>query len=179
MRGFMIVAVTLALGGVAAAQHSAVTPVIHRKPIHSETNVYRPFVGTWKLVSSTEKLPDGTVKPYGFGPHAMGYLMYDATGHVCAQVVNPDRPVWQDPNNPTPGEIKTAFDGFGGYCGIYKVDAKTHTLEHIPQVPFDPNLVDKPSPRQYRFEGKHLIYTGSDKDDGTPVRWTMVWQRID
>jgi len=146
---------------------------------NSSTAVFKPFVGTWRLVLSQERLSDGTVRPYGFGPRAQGYLMYDATGHVCAQVVNPDRPKWRNPDQPTPEEIRTAFDGFGGYCGTYTVDPGNGTMAHHPEVPFDPNIVGKPSPRNYRFEGNKLIYTGKEKHDGGESEWKMVWERVE
>jgi hypothetical protein len=140
---------------------------------------FRPFVGTWRLVSSVEVLPDGTSRPYGFGPHAQGYLMYDATGHVCAQVVNPDRPKWIDPEHPTPQEVKTAFDGFGGYCGTFTVDEKSHTAAHIPEVSFDPNLVGQAKPRSYRFDGDKLIYSGTEKlEPSGESNWTMTWEKV-
>ena len=139
---------------------------------------FAPFLGTWKLVSSLETRRDGSVHPYGFGPHPAGYLMYDATGHMCAQVVNTDRPKWKDPDHPTPEEIKTAFDGFGGYCGSYTVDGDTTTAVHIPEVPFDPNLPGQTKPRNYRFEDGHLIYSGTDKTDDGDVRWEMIWQKV-
>jgi Lipocalin-like domain len=140
---------------------------------------FRPFVGTWRLVSSVEVLPDGTARPYGFGPHPQGYLMYDATGHVCAQVVNPDRPQWIDPEHPTPQEVKTAFDGFAGYCGTFTVDEKSHTAAHIPEVSFDPNLVAQPTPRSYRFESNKLIYSGTEKREPSgESNWTMIWEKV-
>jgi len=169
MRSLMRAA--LALSTMTAAAQTAKTP--------APNAAFRPFVGTWRLVSSVEELPDGTSRPYGFGPHAEGYLMYDSTGHVCAQVADPDRPKWADPEHPTPQEVKTAFDGFGGYCGSYTVDEKSHTAAHIPEVSIDPNLVGQPKPRSYRFENDKLIYSGSEKLD--PVgesHWTMTWEKV-
>jgi hypothetical protein len=154
-----------------------------QRPVKSSTKTaksadssFTPFVGTWKLVSSVQRMPDGTVKPYGFGPRASGYLMYDATGHVCAQVVNPDRPMWVDSDHPTPAEIRTAFDGFGGYCGTFTVNPEKHTLAHIPEISFDPNIVGKPSSRTYSFDAGRLVYEGT-ADDGES-HWTMTWERV-
>ena len=139
----------------------------------------KPFVGTWRLVSSVEVLPDGSSRPYGFGPHAQGYLMYDATGHMCAQVIDPDRPKWVDPEHPTPQEVKTSFEGFGGYCGTYTVDEKKHTAAHIPEVGLDPNDAGHPKPRDYRFEDGRLIYSGAEKQEsGGESHWTMIWERV-
>jgi hypothetical protein len=165
-----VIRAALLLSSIAAAQTT--------KP-PAPNPAFRPFVGTWRLVSAVEVLPDGTSRPYGFGPHAQGYLMYDATGHVCAQVADPDRPKWADPEHPTPQEVKTAYDGFGGYCGSYTVDEKAHTAAHIPEVALDPNLVGQPKPRSYRFENEKLIYSGTEKLE--PVgesHWTMTWERV-
>ena len=140
---------------------------------------FKPFIGTWRLVSSVEHHADGTEKPYGFGAHAAGYLMYDAGGHVCAQVVNLDRPHWADPDNPKPEEIKTAFDGFGGYCGTYKVDPAKGRAEHIPEVGFDPNEIGQSKPRSYRFEQGQLIYSGTEKRPDGEVVWTMTWKKVE
>jgi lipocalin-like protein len=145
----------------------------------AERDPRAPFVGTWRLVSSTETLPDGTTRPYAFGAHPQGYMMYDAAGHMCAHVVNSDRPKWKDPNHPTPEEIKTAYDGYGGYCGTYTVDEKTTTVVHMPEVPFDPNLVGSPKPRTYKFENGQLIYTGSESlEEGGESHWTMIWEKV-
>ncbi len=137
-----------------------------------------PFVGTWKLVSSQMRLPDGTVKPYGFGPRAVGTLMYDAGGRLCVQVVNPDRPLWADPDHPTPQEIKTSFDGFGGYCGTFTVDTERRVVTHVPEIGFDPNVKGKPSPRNYTLDEDRLVYDGVDTSDGAEVKWTMIWERV-
>jgi len=145
----------------------------------AERDPRTPFVGTWRLVSSTETLPDGTTRPYAFGAHPQGYMMYDAAGHMCAHVVNSDRPKWKDPDHPTPEEIKTAYDGYGGYCGTYTVDEKTTTVVHMPEVPFDPNLVGSPKPRTYKFENGQLIYTGSESlEEGGESHWTMIWEKV-
>jgi hypothetical protein len=168
MRSVMCAA--LLLGAMLVAQTTKAT---------APNAAFRPFVGTWRLVSSVEVLPDGSSRPYGFGAHALGYLMYDATGHVCAQVADPDRPKWVDPDHPTPGEIKSAYDGFGGYCGRFTVDEKAHTSAHIPEVALDPNLAEQSKPRSYKFEGDRLIYSGVEKLEPTgESHWTMTWEKV-
>jgi hypothetical protein len=165
----MMCAVLLLSSMTAAAQTKTAPP----------NPAFHLFAGTWRLVSSVEVLPDGTSRPYGFGPHAQGYLMYDATGHVCAQVVDPDRPKWVDPEHPTPQEIKAAFDGFGGYCGTFTVDEKSHTAAHIPEVSFDPNLVGQSKQRSYRFENDKLIYSGTEAlSPSGESHWTMTWEKV-
>lgn len=179
MNRALVVTFALAISSLASAQaHAAHAKTTTAKKTET-LDARKPFVGTWKLISSTEVLPDGTERPYGFGVHPKGYLMYDATGHMCAQVVNSDRPAWKDPDHPTPEEIKTAFDGFGGYCGTYTVDDKATTLTHMPEVPFDPNLGGQPKPRTYKFDNGNLVYTGTEPlEGGGETHWTMVWERV-
>lgn len=177
MRNFVLIAAVISLAINTPAQVSKARRAPQTKS--AAEPVLKPFIGTWKLISSTETLTDGTVRPYGFGPHAAGYLMYDATGHMCAQVVNPDRPKWQNPEKPTSEETKTAFDGFGGYCGTYTVDEKSGTAAHVPEISFDPNLPGQRKPRSYRFDGAdRLIYSGNEKSADGESHWEMVWERV-
>jgi hypothetical protein len=170
MRNLILALLLIAAVAIAAMEYRSIS-----KPVPA----YRAFVGSWRLVSSVEVLPDGNPRPYGFGPHAQGYLMYDATGHVCAQVADPDRPRWADPEHPTPAELAAAYNGFGGYCGTYTVNEKTHTAAHIPEVSLNPNLVNQPQPRSYRFENDNLIYYGIEKlETGGESHWTMTWERL-
>lgn len=145
-----------------------------RKP----SDAMKPFVGTWKLVSSRETLPNGTVRPYGFGPRPAGMVMYDAFGNMCAQVVNTERPKWKDPEKPSAEEIKTAFDGFGGYCGTYTVDEKNGTMAHHPEISFDPNQMGQPKPRNYKFEGNRLTYSGTERGSEGETKWVMTWEKV-
>jgi len=47
------------------------------------------LVGTWRLVSRVVTLEDGTaVQDPGLGKTPSGYLIYDSSGHVAAQLGN-------------------------------------------------------------------------------------------
>ena len=51
------------------------------------------IIGTWRLVAARQRLADGTQRADpATGAHGVGYIMYDATGHVCVVIANPDRP---------------------------------------------------------------------------------------
>jgi hypothetical protein len=179
MRAAGHLTVALLLGLALHAQNATAPDQKPTKPAQHVANAgLKPFVGTWKLISSQETLADGTVRPYGFGPHPAGMLMYDAKGNMCAQVVNTDRPKWKDPDKPTADEIKTAFDGFGGYCGTYTVDESNSTMAHHPEIAIDPNLTGQPKPRDYRFEGNHLIYSGTESSASGDSKWVMTWEKV-
>src|SRR5689334_10518694 len=84
------------------------------------------FIGTWKLLSTQEKLRDGHTRPYtDIGANAQGYLMYAADGHMCATLMKPGRPNWHgEVEEATDAEKISAASGYTTYCGRYKVDEK-------------------------------------------------------
>lgn len=135
--------------------------------------------GSWRLVSVEVTLKNGTVEPDPmFGPHARGYLMYEPDGHMCAEIMNPDRPAWQNPTKPTNEEKTAAFDGFIAYCGTYRLDAPHSTVTHYPDVAWTPAYVGSTQPRPFRIEGKRLIITPASTDPNITKR-VLTWERAE
>ncbi len=137
------------------------------------------LIGSWRLVSVQVTLKDGTVKPdERFGPHARGYIMYAPEGHMCAEIMNPDRPAWKNSDKPTNEEKISSFDGFIAYCGTYKLDAARSTVTHYPEVAWNPPYVGSTQPRPFRIEGKRLIITPASEDPNVAKR-VLTWERAD
>ena len=136
------------------------------------------IIGTWELVSTEERLTNGSKRPYlDVGALGKGYLMYTADGHMCAAAMNPERPAWQDVNKPTETEKVRAMDGFFGYCGRYEIDTLHHTIYHYPEVSLDPNFVGSKQIRPYGLDTE--ILTFSDKDTTPGVEsYTIRWRKI-
>jgi hypothetical protein len=136
------------------------------------------IIGTWELVSTEERLTNGSKRPYlDVGARGKGYLMYTADGHMCAAGMNPDRPAWQDVNKPTETEKVRAMDGFFGYCGRYEIDTLHHAIYHYPEVALDPNVVGTKQVRPYGLDAE--ILTFSDKDTTPGVEsYTISWKKI-
>jgi hypothetical protein len=144
-----------------------------------DSSVRNRFIGTWKLVAAQETLRDGTVRPYKeLGPHGQGYLIYSADGHMCAELMNRDRPRWGDP--PTPDQKVASVDGFVSYCGRFEIDAANHVMVHYPEVAWKPNYVGTKQSRPYTFEGGHLVYSAKTSRDGAPevVQWRIEWEKV-
>jgi len=149
-------------------------PLLHAE---SQTGDQKLFVGTWKLVSTEEKLRDGHTRPYSdVGAKGRGLLMYSEDGHMCVAMMDPARPQWRNDENPTDAE-KISAAGFASYCGTYKVDEKKHLMVHYPDISFSPNFVGSTQERPYRFEGKRLIYSAV-VPEGEVERWTIVWEKV-
>src|SRR5258708_33420695 len=83
------------------------------------------LVGTWRLVSATQRLTDGSVRPDpNVGPRGIGYIIYTPTGQVCAVLGNPQRPRWANEGQPTDDEAHGIIDNLVSYCGTYSVNEK-------------------------------------------------------
>src|SRR5690242_2463428 len=151
---FMIRLVSALAAGLALI---AVCSVAEARKQDSSRNVQARIVGTWELVSTEERMTDGSKRPYiDVGPRGKGYLIYTADGHMCATGMNPERPAWRDEESPTEAEKLRAMDGFFGYCGRYEIDAINHVIYHYPEVALDPNAVGTKQARPYELDAENL-----------------------
>jgi hypothetical protein len=150
---------------------------LYPQTTESEQTVREKLIGTWTLVSTEEKLRNGSTRPYpDLGPEAKGYLMYTGDGHMCALLMKPNQPKWHDDIYPTDPEKLSAGSGFTSYCGTYTIDAKRHVIVHHPRVSYSPNFIDTNQPRPYRFEADRLVLSDTIPD-GEVERWTIIWQK--
>lgn len=144
----------------------------------SESEIRDRLVGTWKLVSAEQLLNDGTTRPYPqYGPKGKGFLMYTRDGYMCADLVNPDRPKWVDPDNPTTEEKILAVDGTFAYCGRYEIDMKEQCIIHLPEVATNPGYVGSQQIRPYEFVDGRLVLSDASTIPGV-VRWKIVWEKV-
>ena len=135
------------------------------------------LIGTWQLDSIEDTMKDGTVKaPEQFGPHPRGFLMYHPDGHMCASIMNPDRPAWKDPAKATDAEKITYYDTFIAYCGTYKLDAEHSVVTHYPTVAWIPAYVDSTQVRPFKIDGTRLIITVTNPLPMVTKR-VLVWER--
>jgi Lipocalin-like domain len=137
------------------------------------------LIGTWKLASAELRFVNGSTGPFpGIGPNGKGYLIYAADGYMCAQLMNPDRPLWKDVNNPSSSEKVNAFDGFSAYCGRYEVDEVHKVVYHHPELAWMPNWVGTSQPRPYILEGDLLTFSDVLKDEPGAARYVIVWRKV-
>jgi hypothetical protein len=145
----------------------------------SEAEIRDRIVGTWKLVSTEQTLKDGTTRPYPrYGPHGKGFIMYSRDGYMCADLVNPDRPKWVDPQHPTTEEKIAAADGTFAYCGRYEIDVKSNRLVHLPEVATGAGYEGSRQIRPYKFEDGRLVLSDVETKEPGVVRWKIVWEKV-
>ena len=150
-----------------------------RRDQYGVRNVRAQVIGTWELVSAEEHLTDGSKRPYqNIGANGKGYLMYSSDGHMCAAVMNPDRPPWRDRDKPTDAEKLSAIEGFFAYCGRYEIDEDNHAIYHYPEIAWMPNYVGTKQERSYRFDGELLTFSGKATNQPGVESWIITWRKM-
>ncbi len=137
------------------------------------------FVGTWRLVSLEGHYGDGTVA-HPFGPDAAGIIVYDAQGHMAAQIMRRDRPRFAagDQQRGTPEENRAAVTGYVAYWGSYEL-FEDGTIVHHVQGSLFPNWVGGEQRRFWEFVGSRLVLrTPPTAMGGRMVSSVLVWERV-
>src|SRR5262245_11042658 len=150
-----------------------------KAPDGASASVHSQIVGTWELVSTEDRLSDGSTRAYpDAGPHGKGLLMYGADGRMCAQLMNPDRPHWKDANHPSDAEKISAFDGFSAYCGSYEVDEQRKTIYHFPETAWMPSIVGTKQRRPFTLHGDLLTFADKVTDEPGVESYVIVWRKL-
>lgn len=139
-----------------------------------------PIIGTWRLISAGNVDQDGRFEPFAeYGPHPIGYLMYDGTGHMCVSLANPNHPHWGNEEKPTDAEKIESFRVMFAYCGTFEVQEEAHRIIHRPEMASWPHYVGTDQVRPYRLEGNRLILSGHETGPGDqPSHYQIIWERI-
>jgi hypothetical protein len=137
------------------------------------------LVGTWRLVSATQRLTDGTVRPDPqTGPKGVGYLIYTDTGQVCVVVNNPERSRWASVPAPTEAELRNAFNGLVAYGGTFEVnEAESYVVHHI-EVDRVPNSTGTERKRFCSLSANRLVLRAAPPLPADVKEWTIVWERV-
>jgi hypothetical protein len=143
-----------------------------------DVSVTKQLVGTWRLVSWTDRLADGTTRK---DPLSVGYLIYTDANRMCATIMDPNRPKWKSGTAPTPEEAKSGMDGLMAYCSRIEVHAKEGLVLHYVEIAKTPNGVGAIRKRWFRFEGPNRLILRIDPSENISpvVDSTLVWERMD
>jgi hypothetical protein len=147
------------LGNRAAAQQKA-------------TNTKNQLIGTWMLVSAQNEN-----KADVFGPHPIGMLVFDASGHFTSQVMRGDLPNFASPNRTkaTPEESQAVIRGYIAYFGTYNVTAPGTLSLHIIGGSF-PNWNGADQKRSFVISGDEMQYTNLVTSFGDASAH-LLWRR--
>ena len=146
----------------------------------SEPSARDHLIGTWRLVSAEALRPDGSLQPFPeFGPHPIGYLMYDKTGHMCVTLANPNPPHWADPAKPSDTERAMSHRAMEAYCGTYEVREKEGRVIHRPELAEWPYYIGSVQVRNFHIEGDRLILSLEETPpNGEKRRSQITWEKV-
>ena len=145
-----------------------------KKSLKSEQEIVRRLVGAWTLITWVEIQANGK-QVYHLGKGAVGQLLYDANGHVAAQLVRRRRKRFrsEDWKDASETESARAWKEYFGYFGTYSIDLRQRTVIHHVEGGWFPNLLHSDQVRHFRFEGSKLILDANTKWG----RVRIVWKR--
>lgn len=149
--------------------------------------VLAQLVGGWSLQSRVTTTSDGrTLIDPGLSVLPTGVLIYDAYGHVAAQLSRPGRTVdilGEECRKAM--EVKGTSDttqtilGYDAYFGTYTVDEKQGIVTHHLESALFPGDIGKSIIRHFTIARDVLtIKFTTTLGDGTPVTRTLVWSRL-
>jgi len=144
----------------------------------SPTDAARRIIGTWRLVSWTERLADGTTRP---DPRNVGYIVYGDAGYVCYASMAANRTPWKSENRPTPEEALAAMDvPFNSYCARFEIHADEGFVLHHTEVDKVPNMIGRARKRWFTFQGQNRLALRRDPSELAPpvVESTLLWERV-
>jgi hypothetical protein len=137
------------------------------------------FVGTWRLISRTITHDGKPVKDVVLGDRPIGYIMYDASGHMAVQIMRTDRTGNMDCSKVlnAGGNNPSACDGFIAYFGTYTLDENNRTVTHHVEGTVFARDVGKHQVRHYEFSGNELrlsVLPTQPGEDTMVLRWERV-----
>jgi len=144
----------------------------------SPTDVARRFIGTWRLVSWTQRLADGTTRP---DPRNVGYIIYTDAGYMCYASMAANRPLWASANSPTGAEaVATMGVPFNSYCARVEVHADEGFVLHHVEVDKSPNMIGRTRKRWFSFPAPNRVALRMDPAELSPpvVESTLLWERV-
>lgn len=176
---------TLAVGYTVAVQSSQAAD---SSPSIAAHGISAQLVGGWSLKSRVTTTADGkTLVDPGLSVLPKGVLIYDAYGHVVAQLSRPGRTVDMLGDECRKAlEVKGTDDtaqtilGYDAYFGTYTVDEKQGIVTHHLESALFPGDIGKSIVRHFTIAGNMLtIKFTTTLGDGTPITRTLVWSRLE
>ena len=156
----------------------ALSALISTVEAQSSDEIARQFIGTWRLVSWTQRLADGSTRP---DPRNVGYIIYSEAGYMCYSSMAANRTPWKSTNSPTPDEALAAMGvPYNSYCARVEIHASEGFVLHLVEVDKSPNMVGGTRKRWFTFHGPDRLALRMDPSELTApvVESTLLWERV-
>jgi hypothetical protein len=119
-----------------------------------------PLVGTWRLVEDWDRKRPADPKEYPFGEHPLGYIVYDASGHVFVQFTrDPPLPKMESEalDRASAVELQDTVDSYVAYLGTYTVDWQRKVIVHHVQADSRREYTGTDQERPFKLSGDELL----------------------
>ncbi|HET9803717.1 MAG TPA: lipocalin-like domain-containing protein [Candidatus Acidoferrum sp.] len=178
---FLPLSCAIVLAMAVAHARSAITEAA------SLASVRAQLVGSWRLVSrETHKANGELLADPNLAAVPMGFLVYDATGHVAAQLSRRGRTVEMLGDDckiavvtkSTPNTAQTIL-GYDAYFGTVTVHEKEGYVTHHLESALFPGDIGRDVNRNFKLAGDRLTLSfDTTTQDGLPITRSLVWERI-
>lgn len=132
------------------------------------------FVGAWSLVRIERRDADGGLLAPAIEDR-LGYLIYDATGHMGVTIMRPGRQPYSE-GGPTPAESLALIGTYTSYFGPFSVNEDEGYLIHHLVGSLDPRGAGSDYKRFYTFGDKTLTLQPPPREDGSKT--FLTWERL-
>jgi hypothetical protein len=157
----------------------SVTPATPAKASGAAQGGAARLVGTWRLVSATERMADGTERPDpAVGAQGRGYILYTATGQVCAMLGSSQRARWALGDQPSAAEASAIPENLIAYCGAYSVDEAGGFVVHHVEIDLSPNRTGTDRKRFFTIAGDRLVLRAAPPLPDGVQALTITWERV-
>ena len=143
----------------------------------------KKFIGVWNLMSGVSRDEVTGEVRYPWGKNPVGRLLYEESGRMFAQLMNPGRrSVGGLSNRGAAAAIATAsaddmremLTGFNAYFGTFEVDESSRTVIHHLQSALIPSWVGTDQRRKYEFSGPDELVI---LNTASQAVYRLVWHR--
>ena len=134
----------------------------------------RQLVGAWSLSRIERRDADGNPLAPAVEDR-VGYLIYDASGHMGVTLMRPDREPYSA-GGPTADEALAQFGGYTSYFGRFSVDDTQGAVTHHLEGSLDPRGVGADYLRFYTLAEDRLTLQPPAAADGSSISLTWVRQ---
>lgn len=150
-----------------------------RAPDAPSRTVKDALVGTWKLVSATEKTKEGESR-VAFGRDPTGFLTYTSDDRMIGMISHGDRKPLSTPDyvGAPSAERAEAFATFLAYAGTYKLDG-SRVIHHVEASWLENSVGTEQVRTIVKLDGDQLLLrTPPYLKAGSMVTAELLWQRV-
>jgi hypothetical protein len=118
------------------------------------------LIGTWRLLEFWNQRDPSKAREYPFGESPLGYIVYDATGHVFVQIErNPPPPRLERGalQKATAEELRGTLDAYIAYFGTYTIDPTRKIVVHHVEGDVGREYTGTDQERPFRLVGDELF----------------------